>query len=136
MDWRIRYLDRTLQQTHDLDLEIQTLNYISEVGEEGTKKIPGWPIIVRKVSWKSSLVVGLWQNLSQITMIDNQAIKWASKIVVQSLQIQYLPSCRGPGKLMIHNRPIYISYHHFPIKNSGDFLKKNLNKFLKTEKLA
>ena len=94
---RIIYLDRTLQTT-DLDLEIQTLNYISEVGEERTKKIPGWPIIVRKASWKSSLVVGLWQNLSQITMIDNQAIKWASKIVVQSLQIQYLPSCRGPGK--------------------------------------
>ena len=93
---RIIYLDRTLQTT-DLDLEIQTLNYISEVGEERTKKIPGWPIIVRKASWKSSLVVGLWQNLSQITMIHNQAIKWASKIVVQSLQIQYLPSCRGPG---------------------------------------
>ena len=73
-------------------------NYELEEGEGGLKKIPGWPIIVRKASWKTSLVVGLWQNLSQITMIDNEGIKWASKIVAQSLQIQYLPSCRGPGK--------------------------------------
>ena len=63
-------------------------------GGGGMRKIPGWPIVVRKAaakgSWKTSLVVGLWRNFSHITMIDNEGITWLSKIVAQSLKIQYV----------------------------------------------
>ena len=50
------------------------------------------------------MVVGLWQNLNQITLIDNSGITWASKIVAESLRIQYLPSCRGPGKCSLKDK--------------------------------
>lgn len=58
----------------------------------------GWPIIVRKsTSWKNSPLVGLWQERDAIVIINNDGLKWAAKTVAASLQLRYMPSCRGPG---------------------------------------
>ena len=66
-----------------------------------TQEIEGWPIVSKKKSsWKNTLIVGLLQNTpKEAILIDNEGIKWIARIVAQSVQIQYLPSCRGPGKL-------------------------------------
>ena len=71
--------------------------------------VEGWPIVSKrkKSSWKNTLIVGLLQNTTTSTqqqskneaiLIDNEGLKWIARIVAQSVQIQYLPSCRGPGK--------------------------------------
>ena len=61
----------------------------------------GWPIIVKKASGISSrrttaFIVGLW-NGTRVLMIDKAASQWVAKTIAQSLKVQYLPSCRGPG---------------------------------------
>ena len=67
-----------------------------------TQEIEGWPIVSKrkKSSWKNTLIVGLLQNTTknEAILIDNEGLKWIARIVAQSVQIQYLPSCRGPGK--------------------------------------
>ena len=64
--------------------------------------VEGWPIVSKrkKSSWKNTLIVGLLQNTTknEAILIDNEGLKWIARIVAQSVQIQYLPSCRGPGK--------------------------------------
>ena len=93
-----------------------------------TQEIEGWPIVSKKKSsWKNTLIVGLLQNTpKEAILIDNEGIKWIARIVAQSVQIQYLPSCRGPGKLgkeqkeLIENFSLSLAFlvNNFQIKKA------------------
>ena len=72
----------------------------------------------RNSSLKSSVVVGLWTNSTDMPhknhsmqMLDPEAIQWVAKNIAQLLQIQYLPSCRGPGKFSFYISMNLIHYN-------------------------